>query len=91
MKVYRFKVSYTGSFPLDMLRYDGCHPARQSDVNTIHASIRFPSVYNDCDPNVSASVHTTKFRRIVQLVCHGKPTEARWESFGCKVFDLERG
>lgn len=31
-KLYRFTVSGSGPFPEDMLRYDACWPASQSDV-----------------------------------------------------------
>lgn len=31
-KLYRFTVSGTSPFPEDMLRYDACWPASQSDV-----------------------------------------------------------
>ena len=35
MYVTEFTVSGKGHFPLDMLRYDACHPARSEDVSLI--------------------------------------------------------
>ena len=34
-KIHTFKVRGKGSFPLDMLRYDACHPVRPEDVEAI--------------------------------------------------------
>ena len=34
-KIHTFKVRGKGSFPLDMLRYDACHPVRPEDVDSL--------------------------------------------------------
>ena len=33
---YIYKVGGRGAFPWDMLRYDGCHPVSQLDVENLH-------------------------------------------------------
>ena len=68
--VRRFTVTGTGRFPLDMLRYDSCWPARQDDVHNIsdHGGAswgRAPST--------------------IMLETHGEPTADRWSSFGWVV------
>lgn len=66
-----FTVEGRGSFPIDMLRYDSCWPAREgTDSFGIEASLR-PRSGRD--------------KRKVTLVGLREPTVGRWESFGWKV------
>lgn len=66
-----FTVEGRGSFPIDMLRYDSCWPAREgSDSFEIEASFR---------PRSGTG------KRKVRLVGTREPTIGRWESFGWKV------
>lgn len=39
-KLKGFKVTGRGQFPLDMLRYDGCWPARPEDVELMRGDVR---------------------------------------------------
>jgi len=85
---YRQVIEVTGrpysSFPLDMLRYDGCHPERSEDCNLI-------------EDRVGNRLHeqdsTTKIRlvRFVELKSN-QPTVDRWKSFGwdCEVIETRK-
>lgn len=66
---YEYTVSGTGAFPVDMLRYDSCYPARQDDAIQLSPHTRRSpgEVYH-------VTLHS----------CH-PPTDARWASFGWKV------
>lgn len=70
------------SFPIDMLRYDGCYPATESDSNKIIWSIT---------DDGSLSVNALE----IKLVRAGAeknwwPTGDRWQSFGWYVVDGSR-
>ena len=65
-----FGVEGRGSFPIDMLRYDSCFPAHESDSGEIEASLR------PREGNVSRAIFLRGPR---------EPTVARWASFGWKV------
>lgn len=70
-----------GGFPIDMLRYDHCHPDSEMDSGTIAVSFgRYSNTYNE--------TFTVKVRRIVENKS-SYPTEGRWNSFGWKVLNVE--
>lgn len=68
---YRYRVSGTGTFPIDMLRYDRAYPANSEAVSAMAAG-----------PWGETSV-----RRTVDLISHHRPTIDRWRSFGWLVED----
>lgn len=63
-------------FPLDMLRYDGCYPARSDDVEKIMASLMDGLRDKKAD-------YPRGF--VITLVSSKKPTEGRWKSFGWNI------
>jgi hypothetical protein len=74
-----FTVTGFGQFPIDMLRHDRCFPATESESGKIANSFY---------------AHSGGMTWSVQLKMHGStkatcPTVARWESFCCKVKDVE--
>jgi hypothetical protein len=71
-ELYRYKVTGTGHFPIDMLRYDCAYPASQEAVSTIGAD------------RPRAQVLGAE-RRTVELRSHHRPTVDRWASFGWTV------
>jgi hypothetical protein len=80
MQVYIFNVTGSGQFPLDMLRYDSCYPATQTDVTKITDSI------------VDYRALGT---RTVKVICRAsrkgwEPAAVRWASFGWTVSGVER-
>jgi hypothetical protein len=65
VQVFTFVVEGTGSFPVDMLRYDRCCPYEQEDTDWAFAQ---------------------EGTRSAKMICYnGKPTPARWNSFGWSV------
>lgn len=78
--VYRqeFEVEGSGDFPMDMLRYDSCYPAREGTdtanlVASRHRRDRLPT-------------RRIMLRRLVTYK-HSFPTTGRWASFGWKVLE----
>lgn len=68
---YHFLVAGTGPFPLDMLRYDQCHPAAETESGRIEATFR---------------THGLSSQPIgLKSYAETPPTAARWESFGWRV------
>lgn len=63
------EVTWTGMFPVDMLRYDCAWPHTQADVTKMFSS------FNRRDPNPNTA----------RVVMQNKPTTARWASFGAKA------
>jgi hypothetical protein len=76
---YRFTVQGVQSFPLDMLRYDGCYPATPEGVEAIAASLSNDSRYEDG--------HRKIYK--VKLLSNLPPTEGRWASFSWYVIETE--
>lgn len=72
-RTYTFVVTGDGLFPFDMLRYDRCTPAHESDSSAIERTTR---------PRDRA-------RHYVTLVGPKAPTEARWGSFGWAVEEVQ--
>ena len=69
---YRYKVSGSGHFPTDMLRYDCAYPASSEAVSTMGAESRGAPIVE---------------RRSVELISYHLPTRDRWRSFGWLVED----
>ena len=69
---YRYKVSGSGTFPIDMLRYDCAYPASSEAVSAMGRAD-------------NRAVHVE--RRTVELLSHHRPTIDRWRSFGWVVED----
>ena len=75
---YEFEVQGHGYFPVDMLRYDSCHPATSEDASNIIVEVgRINDRGNYTKPRTVTLRHTGDF--------NWRPTDARWESFGWKV------
>jgi len=77
--MHRFTVTGIDMFPLDMLRYDGCHPSHEADASSIHHTF--------CRP-LQERTHAISLSRIGDK--GWKPTEGRWQSFGWKVVAIEK-
>lgn len=80
MKTIRFTVTGPGDFPLDMLRWDACHPYSQQDVSRIeHIS------YDSFDRRINREIE------LVHTYDHDswKPTDGRWQSFGWNVTEVQ--
>ena len=76
-----FEVEGTVDFPLDMLRYDACWPARGEDAGTIARTF-------DRECRLSARRDDAPFRVRLRRSAPGKecePTVERWRSFGWDV------
>lgn len=71
-----FIAKYGAPFPLDMLRYDACHPATSEDAAAIARS-HDPGI-QETSPVTVVRYHDTKDPRW---------TAARWESFGWRLMD----
>lgn len=69
-----------GEFPIDMLRYDACSPAKESDSGLIAESFRNYGKW-------------TIFVKKTLLERRKKDskifTVGRWESFGCKITEVD--
>lgn len=76
--LHRITVAVSLSFPIDMLRYDGCYPRTEQDAGKIE---RINHRHLD----------TTADDRLVEVEKRGDKnaffTDARWASFGCKIVD----
>lgn len=79
MRMYHHKIFVEGrfQFPIDMLRYDECHPASESDSGQIMKT--FEPGGSDENETIML-IHYTPYK-------HWEPTKARWASFGWKVLD----
>ena len=71
-----FTVESRYSFPIDMLRYDNCFPQTERDSGEITESI------------IGMKGFSVGVGRFVEYK-HVQPTIARWDSFGCKVSDIQ--
>lgn len=77
--MHEFEVEGVGPFPLDMLRYDHCWPARESeDVATMHKM----STYEG-----ATRLKRQRIRLKTVWEKAWQPTTARWISFGWRVVD----
>lgn len=73
-EVIEFTVAGTGTFPLDMLRYDRCWPKTQEDTNAVRAGTNHPSKTHP----LPVTLHS---------IGAAAPTIGRWESYGWRVID----
>jgi len=81
-KRFSFTVTGAGTFPFDMLRYDGAYPTDTESAYQMDTPYR-PSTEKLRDFNLN--------KRSVNLMCTDRePTEARWNSFGWKVENIRR-
>lgn len=77
-KYYQTFVVETGfQFPIDMLRYDRCFPDSKLDSCLIILSLT--GMRNPIKVKVGRYVR----------IKSDKPTVKRWESFGCKISDIQ--
>jgi len=76
--LYHFTVEGKGYFPLDMLRYDECYPAKSVDATTI-MECGMPKYLTDRVRIVLTHKHSRS---------HWEPTTARWKSFGWDVVEV---
>ncbi len=72
-----FKVIGTGTFPLDMLRYDCCYPLDSSTASDLGLEPRLEEV----------TVYLEKWH---QGTSYPRITEGRWRSFGWRVVVHEK-
>lgn len=75
-------VEGAGSFPLDMLRYDGCVPDSQEDVSKLAGDGPDPEGRNWQRRQVTLRMYSPAGGK-------EEPTRARWESFGWRVIRTE--
>ena len=77
---WKFTVQFSGlHFPLDMLRYDNAWPATAVDAGKIESSF-----------DLDRKEKPTDAARLVTLICAGNPpTSARWQSFTCKLGEVD--
>lgn len=68
-RAYRYTVTGTYAFPIDMLRYDEAWPAHEFDSALI----------------IQTTEHTSHEALKINIASYRAPTLARWESFGWKV------
>ena len=75
LHTHRAKVVGRGQFPIDMLRYDACHPATEACSTAIAATFA---------PHVNLSEVETRSVTVVQQHLSVRPnwTPERWASFG---------
>lgn len=83
-RIYNAKIQFTGSFPMDMLRYEGCYPVSGSDASVIEASIsrsgKPPRKLGEHVPIIEVNVAKFSDRPAWDAWCPD-----RWKSFGCKL------
>jgi hypothetical protein len=81
---FRFKVSGSFTFPLDMLRYDACFPGTQQDVADLDEAIRTRPRHGG--PAAPFAVELTHYSEKAQW----EPERGRWASFGWQVTECRR-
>jgi len=67
-----FKVQGSGEFPIDMLRYDACYPADESDARTMLEGF-------------GSGMHTVYLRKRYAKKNEQQLTPDRWRSFGWRL------
>jgi hypothetical protein len=82
-KAYYYRVTVAGrvAFPMDMMRYDRCYPANETESYKIAAAIRHDGDAYHKEPDGSIKVELVAVSRNPRWT----PTQGRWESFGWKV------
>jgi hypothetical protein len=81
MHLTEFTVEGAGTFPVDMLRYDGCYPADTESAVSMARTRRDDETFH------------SKVRRVRLVTCHTTKlnhgiTDARWRSFGWRVTEI---
>jgi hypothetical protein len=74
MKVIRYKVTGTHPFPFDMLRYDAAWPATAEDAIRLSYVSKTESLGDENSGRVT-----------IEMCSSGRPTAARWSSFGWRI------
>lgn len=74
-----FEVTGTGSFPLDMLRYDHCAPHRGEDSETLSVATQ---PYNK---RIRGGQYEIQLVSSDESIVRNGATLPRWESFGWKI------
>jgi hypothetical protein len=72
-----FTVTGRGPFPIDMLRYDGAYPYSTQDARDIETSFDLSDGYRPW----KVQLYTNQWN---------SPTNARWDSFNCRVLEEAR-
>lgn len=75
---HKFAVQSTLPFPIDMLRYDGAHPASEGDSHIIENSVQNGTGAKRVE---LVRVDTQRF---------WTPTVGRWQSFGWEVIEFQQ-
>lgn len=70
------------SFPMDMLRYDHCHPSDSESAGAIADSLSDLISANEFEPVAITLTHYSHGNR------NWEPTNARWESYGYRVIKI---
>ncbi len=78
MKFTEYTVEGFGTFPIDMLRYDGSSPAREEDSHRIEATFAGPN----------SAPGPTRLVRRQNDEDDWEPHKKRWESFGWSVVEI---
>jgi len=93
--VVTFKVRGSGAFPLDMLRYDACHPTRPDDVSKLMFNFTDDDYHEQRTVQLKTYLNTSK-KNAERLVSRGltpsdtyKDRQGRWASFGWHVVEKE--
>lgn len=74
MWVHRFKVRGSGSFPMDMLRYDACYPLSSEDAAKL---------------SNTTGVWEIRLSHY-DIIKTWTPCVNRWRSFICEVVEIEK-
>ena len=82
-KVFDVQGGRTSTFPMDMLRYDSCWPARNQDVMMVLALVQ----------QDASAIERLPAKVTVRLCTDNRnaPTKARWSSFAWRVLDEDGG
>ena len=80
MKCVTFEAIGKGRFPIDMLRYDGCHPETSEDARKIEMTIS-PFSRGKGEVRIQLRMYTFLFPP--------RPEVERWNSFGWRVENVQ--
>ena len=74
----KFTVEGCGTFPVDMLRYDGCYPRDTESAVALTYCHR-------CTKELTSQPRQVNLTSRIERGFDPGPTDARWNSFGWKV------
>lgn len=80
-KIVYAKITGSGNFPIDMLRYDSCCPATEEDSYAIGNTL------NNYEKNWVVFVKKILLER--RRKNSSVFTEGRWQSFGCQIEEVD--